>query len=72
MTRTTQSEFHSMRGHVSQGCEVRMENGDLMIVKSTMNGWQLFDKDGRPFSTPTHSAHVLECIVFSYPRDIGP
>lgn len=65
--RTTQQAFHAMRGHVTDGCEIQMDNGDLVVLKAVMGGWQLF-VDGRPYSTPTDSAHVVECLVFSYPN----
>lgn len=70
--RTTQQAFHSMRGHVADGCEIQMDNGDLVTLKAVHRGWQLFVGD-RPHSVPTDSAHVVECLVFSYPNEeIGP
>lgn len=67
--RTTQQAFHSMRGHVADGCEIQMDNGDLCTLKAVVGGWQLFDQKGRPHSVPTSSAHVVECIVVSYPDE---
>ncbi len=69
--RTTQQAFHSMRGHVTDGCEIQMDNGDLLTLKAVHGGWQLFN-NGVPQMVPTDSAHVVECVVFSYPEDIGP
>lgn len=70
--RTTQQAFHAMRGHVADGCEIQMDNGDLCTLKAVFQGWQLFTPDGKPHMVPTNSAHVVECVVFSYPGDIGP
>ena len=70
--KTTQDEFHAMRGHVADGCQIKMNNGDLATLRAVIGGWQLF-VEGRPHSIPTVSAHVVECLVFSYPsEEIGP
>ena len=69
MTRTTQAAFHSMRGHVADGTQVQMRNGDLVTLRAVMDGWQLYDPQGRPHSVPTRSAHVVECLVYSYPSE---
>ncbi len=58
-----------MLGHVADGTAIVMRNGDVMTLKAVMEGWQLFDSNGRPFSVPTNSAHVVECIVFAYPSE---
>lgn len=67
--KTTQKEFHSMRGHVSDGMQVIMDNGDIVTLKAVMQGWQLFTQDGKPHSIPTNSAHVIECLVYVYPSE---
>lgn len=64
---TTQQAFHVMRGNVADGCQIAMDNGDIAFLKGTMNGWQLFI-DGRPYSTPTWSAYVMQGIVVKYPE----
>lgn len=69
--RTTQQAFHSMRGHMVDGCEIQMDNGDLLVLKAVHGGWVL-TRNGTPQDAPTNSAHVIECQVFSYPEDIGP
>lgn len=66
--RTTQRGFHAMRGHVADGCEIQMDNGDLVTLKAVRDGWQLF-VNGRPHSVPTDSAHVVECLVYVYPSE---
>lgn len=67
--RTTQDAFSSMRGHVADGCEIVMRNGDVLTLKSVIQGWQLFDQNNRPFNAPTNSAHVVECIVVAHPSE---
>jgi hypothetical protein len=64
---TTQQAFHAMRGHVRNGQQIKMDNGDLCTLLAVMAGWQLYDPQGRPHSEPTDSAHVVECIVYAYP-----
>jgi hypothetical protein len=56
---------------VADGVQVEMGNGDLCTLRAVMGGWQLFTPDGKPHMVPTDSAHVVECVVFSYPSDIG-
>ena len=68
-TPTTQNLFHAMRGHVCDGQVIHMSNGDTCTLRAVMGGWQLFDQRGRPYSVPTDSAHVVECIVTSYPDE---
>lgn len=67
----TQGEFSSLNGHMVNGTEIQMRNGDVCILKRVAEGWQLHRND-TPFMVPTKSAHVIECVVFSYPEDIGP
>lgn len=66
--KTTQDEFHPMRGHVEDGCIIHMRNGDDVTLKNTMRGWQLFIGD-RPHAAPTTSAHVIACLVEVYPSE---
>lgn len=66
---TTQQAFHSMRGHVCDGQQIKMDNGDLCTLRAVMGGWQLFDPKGRPHSVATKSAHVVECLVYVYPSE---
>lgn len=67
--RTTQDAFHSMRGHVADGTEIVMRNGDTLTLRSRQTEWQLYDQTGRPFGLPTRSAHVVECLVYSHPSE---
>lgn len=67
--KTTQDDFHSMRGHVADGTVITMRNGDVCTLRAVVKGWQLFDAHDRPHSVPTDSAHVVECLVYTYPAD---
>ena len=67
--KTTQDAFHSMRGHVADGTVITMRNGDVCTLRAVAKGWQLFDAHDRPHSVPTDSAHVVECLVYTYPAD---
>lgn len=67
-----QREFHSMRGHVADGNEIRMNNGDTLVLKAVMKGWQLF-KDNEPWAPPTNSAYIIECLIENYPlKGVAP
>lgn len=67
--RTTQDAFHSMCGHIADGCEIEMRNGDVLTLRSKVTEWQLYDQTGRPFGFPTKSAHVVECLVYAHPSE---
>lgn len=67
--KTTQDDFHSMRGHLEDGTQVEMRNGDTLTIKAVTAGWQLVDQDGRPFGVPTASAHVIDCLIYNYPNE---
>ena len=66
---TTQAEFHPMRGHVAEGTQIQMRNGDVLTIKAVVKGWQLVDQEGRPFGHPTHSAHVIDCLIYNHPNE---
>lgn len=66
---TTQDSFHPMRGHVADGTQIQMRNGDTLTIKATTAGWQLVDQDGRSFGAPTASAHVIDCLVYNHPNE---
>lgn len=66
--RTTQDDFHSMRGHVADGVTVHMNNGDVVSIKAVMQGWQLY-VGKTPHGVPAKSAHVVECLIYNYPNE---
>lgn len=67
--KTTQDDFHPMRGHLEDGTQIEMRNGDTLTIKAVTAGWQLVDQDGRPFGVPTASAHVIDCLIYNYPNE---
>ena len=69
MVKTTQDAFHSMKGHVAEGTEITMNNGDVLTIKAVLKGWQLIDQLGREVAAPTNSAHVVSCIIYDYPKE---
>ena len=58
-----------MCGHLEDGTQVEMRNGDTLTIKAVTAGWQLVDQEGRPFGVPPASAHILECLIYNYPSD---
>lgn len=66
MVKTTQDEFHPLRGHMEDGAEIVMRNGTTLVLRAVMSGWQLYDKQGREFGSPTASAHDIASLVTSY------
>lgn len=67
--KTTQDDFHPMRGHLEDGTQVEMRNGDTLTIKAVTAGWQLVGPDGRPFGVPTASAYVIDCLIYNYPDE---
>lgn len=67
--KTTQDNFHPMRGHVVDGCEITMRNGDICTIKASIHGWELLNPKGLIVGVPTKSAHVLACLVERYPLE---
>ena len=44
--RVLQSEFHCMRGHVSDGTEIVCPSGKVATIRSGMKGWELRSESG--------------------------
>lgn len=65
-TTTTQDAFHPMLGHVADGVTVRMNNGDVCIIRGTMRGWQIAGPDGKLHGEPTTNANVLASLIATY------
>lgn len=62
--------FHSMRGHVAEGTNVRFASGEVLTVRSAMVGWKLVSQDGSLSLGPYDGAMALtEAIV---QRDAHP
>jgi hypothetical protein len=62
----TQGNFHPMFGHVRDGEIIHMDNGDKLMLRATMRGWQLH-KDGKPWGPPTADAYDLVGTIDRYP-----
>jgi hypothetical protein len=61
-----QNEFHPMAGHVDEDVIILMNNGDELVIKSSMKGWHLV-KDGQVIAT-TQAGNALATIIHQYPR----
>ena len=63
-TKTTTAAFHSMRGHVIDGCVIVTPTGREFALKHTMKGWMIYDTaDGLPCSGYLPSAYDVEHFV---------
>ena len=63
MTTTTVENFHSMRGHVVDGCIIIAPSGKRFTLKNTMSGWVVVGPDGVECSGNLKSAHEVEYFV---------
>jgi hypothetical protein len=63
-TTTTQSNFHPMRDHVSDGVTVLMNSGTTYTIKPTMRGWTVVNYYGKQVCPADQSAaQITEFIV---------
>jgi hypothetical protein len=59
-----QSEnFHTMLGHVADGCVITAPSGKEFTLKSTMTGWRIVGPDGVECSGNLRSAFEVEYFV---------
>lgn len=65
--RTTQSAFHPMRGHMADGVQITMDNGDALTLRSLVGGWALY-KGEQIVSKITPAAHEITEAVVKYGR----
>jgi hypothetical protein len=61
--KTTVKEFHSMRGHVADGCVIVSPSGKEFTLKNTIKGWNVVGPDGQGVSGNLNSAFEVECFV---------
>jgi hypothetical protein len=62
--KTTTENFHAMRGHVAEGCVIVAPSGKEFTIKSTINGWMIYDNsDNLPVSGYLPSAYDVEHFV---------
>jgi hypothetical protein len=60
---TTTEQFHTMRGHVADGCQIKAPSGKVFTLASTMRGWVINGPDGLPVSGYLPSAADVEYFV---------
>jgi hypothetical protein len=63
--RTTTNAFHSMRGHVTNGCEVIAPSGKVYTLRNHINGWMFYDSSNTAVSGYLPSAYDVEYYVFN-------
>jgi len=61
--KTTVQNFHSMRGHVSDGCVIVAPTGKEFTLKNQIKGWMVYGSDNLPISGYLNSAHEVEFFV---------
>ena len=60
---TTVENFHSMRGHVADGCVIVSPSGKHFTLKNTIKGWMVYGSDNLPISGYLTSAYDVEFFV---------
>jgi hypothetical protein len=60
---TTSQDFHSMRGHVADGCIIVSPSGKKFTLKNTISGWMIYGPDNLPRSGNLKSAYEVEFYV---------
>jgi len=61
--RTTSDNFHAMRGHVADGCEIVSPGGKVFTLKNAIKGWMVHGPDGLAVSGYLPSANDVEFFV---------
>ena len=61
-----QENFSTLSGHMQDGEEIHMTNGDILTLKAVLRGWQLFRIDGRPYCEPTANSAEISRVVLGY------
>lgn len=57
------TDFHTMRGHVADGCTIIAPSGKRFTLRNTMKGWEVVGPDGLPVSGNLPSAFDVENFV---------
>ena len=60
---TTSINFHSMRGHVADGCIIIAPSGQQFTLKNTLKGWVVYGPYNLPISGYLPSAFDVEYFV---------
>ena len=61
--RVQSEKFHTMLGHVSDGCVIIAPSGKEFTLKSTMTGWRIVGPDSVECSGNLRSAFEVEYFV---------
>jgi hypothetical protein len=62
--KTTTENFHTMRGHVAEGCVIVAPSGREFTIKNTIKGWMIHDnRDGLAVSGYLPAAVDVERFV---------
>ena len=61
--KTRSQDFHSMRGHVANGCIIIAPSGKEFTLKNTLKGWVVCWPDGSECSGNLPSAFDVEYFV---------
>jgi hypothetical protein len=61
--KTTVEQFHSFRGHVTDGCVIVAPSGREFTLTNTMRGWQVLGPNKLPISGYLPSAADVEYFV---------
>ena len=60
---TTTDQFHTMRGHVADGCTIVASSGKKFTLRATMRGWMIYGPDNHPASGYLASSADVEFFV---------
>jgi hypothetical protein len=64
--------FHPMRGHIADGVRVKLRDGRLLRVTSTMRGWTLIDvATGRRAMNQDGGAYDVAAAVVELDKEGG-
>lgn len=61
--KTTTANFHSMRGHVCDGCIIVAPDGREYKLVNTTGGWRIQNDKGEEITGNLPSAHDVEFFV---------
>lgn len=61
--KTTTNNFHSMRGHVADGCVIVAPDKREYTLFNTINGWRIKNQQGEEISGNLKSAFEVELFV---------
>ena len=61
--KTTVEQFHSMRGHVADGCIIIAPSGREFTLKNHIKGWMIHGQDGLPITGYLKTANDVTFFV---------